>query len=112
MMGEEIHQSSFEVKEPESEKMKCFKKIEYDVPDVGKVVEELNVELTKIIKDKPKEETVALHKVFINGDLVREVDFINNKVLKSESRFEPWSFLHIDQSTFQQMRDNAIAFQS
>ncbi|OTF70400.1 N2227-like protein [Euroglyphus maynei] len=104
MTNEEIQHTVTEIKEPENEKMKSFKKIQYEMADIGKVVEELKVEIIKFIKDDPKEETIALHKVYINDELVREVDFVNDKVIKSDSRYEPWSFLHMDQSTFRQMQ--------
>src|SRR5699024_8713779 len=61
------------------------------VDDVGTVTEEWQMACSS--KDDQTNTEFALHSVYVDGQLVRQVDLKSKKVLKSESKYEPFDFL-------------------
>lgn len=69
-----------------------LKRLQYSVPDIGTVVEELEM---KVIK-KPDDKVQATHKVSINGQLVRVMDVVENRIIQNDPQYEPWKFLKMN----------------
>lgn len=84
------------------------KRVEYTVPNLGKVREEIEIYYQKMAGSN-NERRFAFHKVYINDELVRETDLNNNKIILSNKKYEPYNFLHMNMETYKQMlRQNAI----
>ncbi|XP_027196892.1 uncharacterized protein LOC113791327 [Dermatophagoides pteronyssinus] len=82
------------------EKMQ-LKRLQYTVPDVGQVVEELEMKTIK----QPEEKLNAIHKVSVNGQLVRVMDVIENRIIQNDPQYEPWKFLRMNiKEMFDKMR--------
>ncbi|OTF77229.1 hypothetical protein BLA29_000995 [Euroglyphus maynei] len=81
-----------------------LKRLQYMIPDIGMVVEELEMKTTK----QPEEKLQAFHKVSINGQLVRVMDVVENRIIKCDPQYESCKFLRMNiKAMFEKMR-NAI----
>ena len=75
-------------------KLKSQRRVEYKVDGVGVVAEEWRITSTSSSNEQPETHTeLAVHSVFVNGVLVRQIDLKTNKVLLSEAKYEPFNFL-------------------
>lgn len=71
-----------------------LRRVEYDVAGVGTVAEEWRVSLVSI-QGKTSEEK-AFHSVYVNGQLVRQVDMKTGLKVVNNAAFEPFDFLRYD----------------
>ena len=82
-----------EAKETFKTKLKHQRSVAYRVEGIGVVTEEwkTSAEVTGEHVTNPE---VPIYLVFVDGQLVRQVNLKTKEVLKSESKYEPYSFLH------------------
>lgn len=72
--------------------IKSQRRVEYKVDDIGVVAEEWRIQVAST-GEQPTNTELAQHSVYINGQLVRQVDLKAKKVTLSESKYEPFNFL-------------------
>lgn len=73
--------------------VKSHKKITYNVEGVGTVMEEMKVSTKRLPDLLHKPESEAFHNVYINQELVRQKNLITGEMIKSDAKYEPYSFL-------------------
>ena len=72
-------------------KMKSQRQVEYQVDHIGQVTEEWTI-LMATENDQTQEQ--AIHSVYVNGELVRQVNLKTKEVIKKDPKYEPYDFLH------------------
>lgn len=88
-----------------SQQINSRKIVQYEMPKIGLVVEEMKV--FSVLGSDNRLEKKAIHNVFINGNLVRVKNLITNEIIKSDSRYEPYSFLQINEDTTRQLNQES-----
>lgn len=75
--------------------MSGHRRIEYEVDDIGLIIEEWNLNSTTKMDDHHTndEEEIGKYSVYINGNLVRQIELNTGKVIVCQEKYEPYHFL-------------------
>ncbi|KAJ6223801.1 hypothetical protein RDWZM_002346 [Blomia tropicalis] len=72
--------------------MNSERDVSYRVPSIGLVTEKWKLKAS-ITGDTTEQQEIALHSVYVNNKLVRQVNIRNNQVVVSDPQYEPYNFL-------------------